>query len=305
MKKLLDELIEKNRHLTKKGKVADYIPALKKANSKDLGICIIDMKGNIYTSGEYKTKFTIQSISKTLSLMLAIMDNGVEKVFSKVGMEPTGDAFNSMYKLEMPDVYKPLNPMINAGAIVVTSLIKGESSEEKFERILNFFRKITCNNKLNLNEEVYLSEKETGNKNVAMAYLLKDMGILEGDVEEILDIYFKQCSIEVDCIDIANIGLFLANRGKILKTGEAITTDYIARIVKTLMVTCGMYDFSGEFAIRIGIPAKSGVSGGIMASVPHRMGIGIYGPSLDEKGNSVAGYEVLEDLSKKLNLSIF
>lgn len=305
MKKLLDELIEKNRHLTKKGKVADYIPALKKANSKDLGICIIDMKGNIYTSGEYKTKFTIQSISKTLSLMLAIMDNGVEKVFSKVGMEPTGDAFNSMYKLEMPDVYKPLNPMINAGAIVVTSLIKGESSEEKFERILNFFRKITCNNKLNLNEEVYLSEKETGNKNVAMAYLLKDMGILEGDVEEILDIYFKQCSIEVDCIDIANIGLFLANRGKILKTGEAITTDYIARIVKTLMVTCGMYDFSGEFAIRVGIPAKSGVSGGIMASVPHRMGIGIYGPSLDEKGNSVAGYEVLEDLSKKLNLSIF
>ena len=233
------------------------------------------------------------------------MDNGVEKVFSKVGMEPTGDAFNSMYKLEMPDVYKPLNPMINAGAIVVTSLIKGESSEEKFERILNFFRKITCNNKLNLNEEVYLSEKETGNKNVAMAYLLKDMGILEGDVEEILDIYFKQCSIEVDCIDIANIGLFLANRGKILKTGEAITTDYIARIVKTLMVTCGMYDFSGEFAIRVGIPAKSGVSGGIMASVPHRMGIGIYGPSLDEKGNSVAGYEVLEDLSKKLNLSIF
>ncbi|WP_042682665.1 glutaminase A [Anaerosalibacter massiliensis] len=305
MKKLLDELIEKNRHLTKKGKVADYIPALKKANSKDLGICIIDMKGNIYTSGEYKTKFTIQSISKTLSLMLAIMDNGVEKVFSKVGMEPTGDAFNSMYKLEMPDVYKPLNPMINAGAIVVTSLIKGESSEEKFERILNFFRKTTCNNKLNLNEEVYLSEKETGNKNVAMAYLLKDMGILEGDVEEILDIYFKQCSIEVDCIDIANIGLFLANRGKILKTGEAITTDYIARIVKTLMVTCGMYDFSGEFAIRVGIPAKSGVSGGIMASVPHRMGIGIYGPSLDEKGNSVAGYEVLEDLSKKLNLSIF
>lgn len=305
MKKLLDELIEKNRHLTKKGKVADYIPALKKANSKDLGICIIDMKGNIYTSGEYKTKFTIQSISKTLSLMLAIMDNGVEKVFSKVGMEPTGDAFNSMYRLEMPDVYKPLNPMINAGAIVVTSLIKGESSEEKFERILNFFRKITCNNKLNLNEEVYLSEKETGNKNVAMAYLLKDMGILEGDVEEILDIYFKQCSIEVDCIDIANIGLFLANRGKILKTGEAITTDYIARIVKTLMVTCGMYDFSGEFAIRVGIPAKSGVSGGIMASVPHRMGIGIYGPSLDEKGNSVAGYEVLEDLSKKLNLSIF
>ncbi|MEY8303670.1 glutaminase A [Anaerosalibacter bizertensis] len=305
MKRLLDELVEKNRHLANKGRVADYIPALKKANPEDLGICIIDMKGKTYTSGDYKTKFTIQSISKTISLMLAIMDNGAEEVFKKVGMEPTGDAFNSMYKLETEGVSKPLNPMINAGAIAIASLIKGENSEEKFVRLLNLFRKITCNEKLDLNEEVYISEKRTGHKNRAMAYLLKDMGVLKGDVEEVLDVYFKQCSIEVDCIDIANIGLFLANRGKILTTGEVVTTDHIARIVKTFMVTCGMYNSSGEFAIRVGIPAKSGVAGGIMASVPHRMGIGIYGPALDEKGNSVAGYGLIEDLSRKLNLSIF
>jgi len=305
VKRLLDELVEKNRHLANKGRVADYIPALKKANPEDLGICIIDMKEKTYTSGDYKTKFTIQSISKTISLMLAIMDNGAEEVFKKVGMEPTGDAFNSMYKLETEGVSKPLNPMINAGAIAIASLIKGENSEEKFVRLLNLFRKITCNEKLDLNEEVYISEKRTGHKNRAMAYLLKDMGVLKGDVEEVLDVYFKQCSIEVDCIDIANIGLFLANRGKILTTGEVVTTDHIARIVKTFMVTCGMYNSSGEFAIRVGIPAKSGVAGGIMASVPHRMGIGIYGPALDEKGNSVAGYGLIEDLSRKLNLSIF
>lgn len=305
MKRLLDELVEKNRYLAKKGKVADYIPALKKANPEDLGICVIDMKEKIYTSGEYRTKFTIQSISKTISLMLAIMDNGAEEVFKRVGMEPTGDAFNSMYKLEIEGISKPLNPMINAGAIVVTSLIKGKNSKEKFARLLNLFRKITCNERLDLNEEVYISEKRTGHKNRAMAYLLKDMGVLKGDVEEVLDVYFKQCSIEVDCIDIANIGLFLANRGKVLKTGEVVTTDHIARIIKTFMVTCGMYNSSGEFAIRVGIPAKSGVAGGIMAFVPHRMGIGIYGPALDKKGNSVAGYGLIEDLSKELNLSIF
>jgi glutaminase len=305
MYEFLQRIVDKNKNLTSKGKVASYIPALAKANKSDLGICIKDMKSNMYVAGEYDRKFTIQSISKTVSLILALMDNGEDFVFQKVGMEPTGDAFNSIYKLEVADVAKPLNPMINAGAIEVCSLIKGNSCEEKFERLLNLFKKISGNDKLKVNEEVYLSEKKTGNRNIAMAYLLKDMGVLEGDVEETLDIYFKQCSIEVDCVDIANIGLFLANDGKILKTGERITTSHIARIVKTFMVTCGMYDASGEFAIKVGIPAKSGVGGGIMAAVPHIMGIGIYGPALDEKGNSVGGYGVLKDLSNEFNLSIF
>lgn len=305
MQKLIERLVEKNRPLTNNGKVATYIPALKKANPNHLGACIIDMEGNMFTAGDYNHKFTIQSISKTISLMLAIMDNGEERVFENVGMEPTGDAFNSIIKLETVIPSKPLNPMINAGAIVVTSLIKGRDKEEKFERLLNFFRKITGNDKIDINYEVYMSEKITGDRNRAMAYLMRDEGILKGDIEEILDVYFKQCSIEVDCIDIAKIGMFLANGGKIPHTNEVITSEHVARIVKTFMVTCGMYNGSGEFAINVGIPAKSGVGGGIMASIPNKMGIGVFGPSLDIRGNSIGGDGFLKDFCRELNLSIF
>jgi len=305
VEELLDKIIKNKRELTKRGKVATYIPALGKANPDDLGICVADMNGNIYCAGDYKKQFTLQSISKPISLMLAIMDNGEDKVFSKVGMEPTGDAFNSIVKLETISPSKPLNPMINAGAIAVASLIKGRDVNEKFERLLNLFRKLTRNDKLNINEEIYLSEKNTGDRNRAMAYFMKDVGIIEGNVEDTLDVYFKQCSIEVNCVDVANMGLFLANRGIIPETGEIVTTEYNTTIVKTFMVTCGMYNASGEFAIKVGIPAKSGVGGGVMASIPHRMGVGVYGPALDERGNSIGGYAILEELSKELNLSIF
>jgi len=305
MNKILDKIIENNRALTAEGKVASYIPALERANSKSLGICIADMEGNIFTSGDYNQKFTLQSISKTISLMLAIMDNGMDYVFNKVGMEPTGDAFNSIIKLETISPSKPLNPMINAGAIAVASMIRGSNSEEKFNRLLNLFRKICGNENLDFNREVYLSEKATGHRNRAMAYFMKDVGIIEGEVEEVLDVYFKQCSIEVDCIDIARMGLLLANRGRLPQNGEMVATEDIVRTVKTFMVTCGMYNESGEFAINVGIPAKSGVGGGIMGAVPHRMGVGVYGPALNSKGNSIGGYGVLKDLSKELNLSIF
>lgn len=305
MKALLENIIKECKGVIKEGNVANYIPALARANPEDLGICIIDKDNNIYTAGEYNKLFTIQSISKTFVLMLALMDNGEEEVFKKVGMEPTGDAFNSIYKLEMKDLAKPLNPMINAGAIAVSSMIKGHSTEEKVNRLISIFRKITSNDQIKVNEEVYLSESRTGNKNKAMGYLLKDMGIIDGNVEDTMEVYFKQCSIEMDCVDVANLGLFLANNGTILKTGEILTDERITRIVKTFMVTCGMYNSSGEFAIKVGIPAKSGVGGGIMASVPNSMGIGIYGPALDSRGNSVAGIKVLERLSKELNLSIF
>lgn len=305
MNELLNRIVKNSRELTRNGHVAKYIPALGKADPNDLGVCIADTEGNLYTAGDYNKKFTLQSISKTITLMLAIMDNGVDYVFSKVGMEPTGDAFNSIVKLEIVSPSRPLNPMINAGAIAVASMIKGKSSEEKFQRLLNFFRIISGNDKLDINEEVYLSEKGTGDRNRSMAYFMRDAGILHGSVDEILDVYFKQCSIEVTCVDIAKMGLFLANRGKIPGSEEKITNENIARIVKTFMVTCGMYNASGEFAIKVGIPAKSGVGGGIMASVPHKMGIGVYGPALDDKGNSIGGYGILEELSEKLNLSIF
>lgn len=305
MEKLLKDIIELNKKYTNYGQVASYIPELKNANAEDLGICIIDKDNNMYSAGDYKKKFTIQSVSKTIVLAMALMDNDWAYVFSKVGMEPSGDPFNSIMKLETDDTTKPCNPMINAGAIVTTSLIKGSSLKDKEERMLNFFRKIAKNDNIKINQAVYESEKLTGDRNRAMAYLLKNDGVIDGNVEEILDLYFKQCSIEVDAEDLARIGLIFANYGLDIETGEQIISKNVSRMVKTFMVTCGMYDASGEFAIKVGIPAKSGVGGGIMASVPGKMGIGLYGPALDKKGNSIAGIKILEDLSKELELSIF
>lgn len=304
MNDLLNRLVKKNISETKLGTVASYIPALDKARKDALGIYIIDNEGNEYFSGDYETKFTIQSISKIVALMLAILDNGEEYVFSKVGMEPTGDPFNSITKLETSREKKPYNPLINAGAIAVSSMIKGKDARDKFERLLDFFKKISEDETLDVNYKIYCGESETGNRNRAMGYFLKGEGIIEGNVEDALDIYFKQCSIEVTAKTLAKIGLFLANNGK-LSTGETVITPKIATIVKTLMVTCGMYDSSGEFAVRAGIPSKSGVGGGILSVVSGKMGIGVYGPSLDKKGNSIAGVALLEDLSSELNLTIF
>lgn len=304
MNDLLNRLVKKNIPETKLGTVASYIPELDKARKDALGIYIIDNEGNEYFSGDYETKFTIQSISKIVALMLAILDNGEEYVFSKVGMEPTGDPFNSITKLETSRERKPYNPLINAGAIAVSSMIKGKDARDRFGRLLDFFKKISEDETLDVNYKIYCGESETGNRNRAMGYFLKGEGIIEGNVEDALDIYFKQCSIEVTAKTLAKIGLFLANNGK-LSTGEIVITPKIATIVKTLMVTCGMYDSSGEFAVRAGVPSKSGVGGGILSVVPGKMGIGVYGPSLDKKGNSIAGIALLEDLSTELNLTIF
>jgi glutaminase len=305
MEVILKDIINRNKKYTNYGQVATYIPELKNANREDLGACIIDINNNVYISGNCDKKFTIQSISKPIVLALAIMDNDKEYVFSKVGMEPSGDPFNSITKLETNYTKKPSNPMINAGAIVATSLIKGKSIEEKEQRMMSFFRKLSKNTSLRINYDVYKSEKLTGDRNRAMAYFLKNDGIIEGDVEAILDLYFKQCSIEVDVVDLARIAVNLASNGVDITTGERIINEETSRIIKTFMVTCGMYDASGEFAIEVGVPAKSGVGGGIMASVPTKMGIGVFGPALDKKGNSIAGTKVLQDLSKELKLNIF
>jgi len=305
MQELLTELVEKNRSFTELGKVATYIPELGRADQSDLGIVLMETNGRIYRAGNYDRKFTLQSVSKALTLMLALMDIGEQAVFAKVGMEPTGDPFNSMVRLETFSKGMPLNPMINAGAIVITSLIKGDTVEEKMERILDLIRKMAKNPEIGICQDVYESEKETGHRNRSMAYFLKDSGILEGDIETILDAYFMQCAIEVDCEDMAKIGCLIANNGIDCETGEEIIPKRVTRIAKTLMLTCGMYDESGEFAVNVGIPAKSGVGGGVLCAVPDRMGIGVFGPALDAKGNSVAGVRVLTDLANELKLSIF
>ncbi|MEH7235689.1 glutaminase A [Bacillus sp. JJ1562] len=301
----LKELVKEARPIAKEGRVADYIPALGKANRNDLSIAINYPDGRCYSAGDIERKISLQSISKVITLALVLMDRRKEYVFARVGMEPTGDPFNSIAKLGSMAPSKPLNPMINAGALAVTNMIKGNSVEERFQRLLTFIQELAGNDAIQYNEEIARSEFETAHLNRALCYFLKQHHIIEGDVEQLIDLYTKQCAIEMNCLDLARIGLVFALDGIDPQTGKQIMPGNIARICKTFMVTCGMYNASGEFAIKIGIPAKSGVSGGIMGAVPGKFGIGIFGPALDDKGNSIAGIRLLELLSKTYNLSMF
>jgi len=301
----LTQLVNKAKTLTKNGKVADYIPALAEANKADLSIAIYSVEGACLKAGEVQTTFTLQSISKVLSLALVLMDHGQEYVFNRVGMEPTGDPFNSIAKLETIKPSKPLNPMINAGALAVTNMIKGKTKDEKIERLLAFIQTLTNNSSVSVCERVAMSEFNHAWLNRSMCYFLKEHGIIEGDVEALMEVYTKQCAIEMNCYDLAKIGAVLALNGVHPDTKEQVIPERIARLCKTFMVTCGMYNASGEFAIKVGIPAKSGVAGGILAIVPNKYGIGVYGPALDERGNSIAGCKLLEMISEEHSLSIF
>lgn len=313
MQSQLDEFLEQSKPFTTQGRCASYIPALKIANPKDLGIYMISEDGSTFESGETKQHFTLQSISKVISFIHVCSIHGMENVLHFVDVEPTGDAYNSIFRLELNEPGKPFNPMINAGAITVASLIPGVSSEEKLESILLLMEKL-IGRKPMINEAVFLSEWETANRNRSIAYWLKGAGFLLSEVEEAIEIYLKLCAIEVTISDLALIGLILAKDGVHPITNEQILTRDIARLAKTLMLTCGMYDYSGKYAAFVGIPSKSGVSGGIMCAVPlsarssskrsKSWGIGVYGPAIDSYGNSTAGVHLLKQLSKEWNLSI-
>ncbi|WP_040226100.1 glutaminase A [Bhargavaea cecembensis] len=301
----LFQLVQESKVHTAEGKVADYIPALAQADPDSLAVAMAFPDGSCYSAGDVNKKSTLQSISKVIALALALLDNGEEYVFQRVGMEPTGDPFNSIIKLETTEPHKPLNPMINAGALAVTSMIKGDSVEERLGRIIHLTELITGVEGIGYNKEVAMSELQTADLNRSLAYYLKQYHVIEENVETVIELYTKQCAIEMNCSDLAKIGLTLAMDGKHPLTGETLLPPRVASICKTFMVTCGMYNASGEFAIRVGIPAKSGVAGGIMAAVPYRCGIGIFGPALDERGNSIAGWDLMERLSKKYDLSMF
>jgi len=301
---LLKKIITETKKYAKEGKVATYIPELGRMDRNISGVSVVDMNNNVYSAGDTDIKFTIQSMSKPIAFLLALIDNG-EEVFNKVGKEPSGDSFNSLKRLATNNTDIPFNPMVNAGAIVVTSMIKGNSKEKKFNRILDFFKKMTGNNDLSVNMNVFNSELKTGDKNRSIAYFLKENNIIEGDVNESIETYFKQCSIEVTCTDLAYLGATLANDGVSVITNERIVPSRYATIAKALMFTCGMYDDSGKFAVEVGIPAKSGVSGGIFSAIPNQMGIGVFGPSLDKKGNSIVGIKILNEIVNEKNLSLF
>ncbi|MFS1518230.1 glutaminase A [Bacillus sp. SCS-151] len=301
----LERTVNAARECIQYGNVAAYIPALAKANKEDLAIALYYPDGTCNSAGDVNKRFTLQSISKVISLALALMEHGEKYVFSKVGMEPTGDPFHSIAKLETTVPSKPLNPMINAGALAVTNMISGNTASEQINNFTSFVRKLTGGDHISYSSEVADSEFHTAYLNRSLGYYMKEHGIINGDIERLLDVYTKQCAININCIELAKIALVFAFDGTNPYTGERIIPAQIARICKTFMVTCGMYNASGEFAIKIGLPAKSGVSGGILAVLPNKFGIGIYGPSLDDKGNSIAGLKMLEILSTTFKLSIF
>lgn len=296
--KVLIDSLEYGRKYISQGSVATYIPELGKVSKELLGVSIVTLDGKRYRGGDWQKEFTIQSISKTISLIFALENLGPEIVFNKVGMEASGDPFNSMVKLETKSKC-PSNPFINAGAIAVAGLI---ADKYKFEDYMELVASLCGRDEIKIDENVYISESETGMLNRSMAYHMKNSGVLEGDVEKTLEFYFKMCSVKVNTEDLANYGALLANNGVDIRLGKQLVSKDTMKIVKSLMVICGMYDGSGEFSIRVGMPAKSGVGGGILASAENKMGIGVFGPGLDAKGNSIGGYHILEYLSKELGL---
>ncbi|KOS68907.1 glutaminase [Lysinibacillus contaminans] len=310
----LEAWVEQFRPYAKEGNCANYIPALELKNPNELAISIIGSDGIEMKAGDTTNTFTLQSVSKVVAFISACMDRGMSYVLERVDVEPTGDTYNSIVRLESHEPGKPFNPMINAGAITVSSMISGNSSQEKLDTIIKLLEKMV-GKKLIVNEEVYKSEWETANRNRAIAYFLMDSGYLDCEVEEALEVYLKQCAIEVDVSDLAMIGLVIGNDGyhPILK--KQLFSKEVAKLTKALMVTCGMYNFSGKFAAFIGLPAKSGVSGAILAAVPSHAsvhspfptgcGIGIYGPAIDEIGNSVAGVPLLKHIATEWNMNIF
>lgn len=305
MEELLERLLEECRPYTEQGRVANYIPELAKSDPAAFGIYVIGSEGKHSWAGDCRQKFTLQSVVKPILLLQALLDNGVEAVQSRVGVEATGKPFDAINASDQSLDSGHINPMVNMGAIVMCSLIHGGSYEERFQRLLELTGKLAGDDGICIDEAVYRSEKAHGSRNRALAYLLKSYGLLDGNVEEVLDCYFRACSIQVDCRALAHIASVLSNRGRLPVSRQKVFPSTLSRYVNAIMLTCGMYDGSGEFAIRVGVPAKSGVSGGIMAVVPTRMGIGIYSPALDAKGNSLAGIHLLEKLSRELYLSVF
>jgi glutaminase len=303
-RKVLEDFVEKNRYLSCHGKVASYIPELACANPDILGMTIATIDGHLISVGDCGTPFTLQSISKVVSLMIVLKNQGFTKVFTKVGMEPSGEPFNSISKLETMKNHRPLNPMINSGAIAIASMIEGKDVAERFEKVLTFIRKVTKNPNISLNEKVYHSEMATGDRNRSLAYFMKSTGVIKKDVDEALDLYFRLCSINVTCHDLAMLGVFIANNGTIPGSDAPLVSEDIIKTVNTIMFTAGMYNESGETAMRVGLPAKSGVSGGILAVVPGKMGIGIIGPAINKIGNSVAGLGLLSDISHHYGLHL-
>ena len=286
------------------GRVADYIPALARVDPHKFGIAVVDLQGKVTTLGDAYDPFSIQSISKVFTLTLALGKRG-DNLWKRVGREPSGSPFNSIVQLEQERGI-PRNPFINAGAIAVSDvLLGGRNSDSAVEEITAFIRQAAQDASVEVDQEVAVSERQTGYRNASLANFMKGFGNLENPVEEVLNVYFHQCAIAMNCVQLARSALFLAAGGKDPVTGQEIVSAERARRINALMLTCGHYDASGDFAFRVGLPGKSGVGGGILAVVPNRCTIGVWSPGLNANGNSLVGTLALEHLAAKAGWSVF
>ncbi len=301
---VVKEISAEMRERTDRGTVASYIPELARVNPQSFGLVVIDNDGNVAAGGDSEIPFSIQSISKVFTLTLALGKAG-DRLWRRVGREPSGSAFNSIVQLEY-ERGVPRNPFINAGAIAVTDLIlSGHQPREALGDILRFVQFLADDSSVAIDDSVAASEQRTGYRNTALANYMKSFGVIENSVPYTLGVYFHHCAIAMNCRQLAMAGRYLAHSGRNPSTGQSVVQPERARRINALMLTCGHYDGSGEFAYRVGLPGKSGVGGGILAIAPGKASIAVWSPGLDANGNSHLGRVALEMLTRRMNWSIF
>ena len=299
---LLKDIYQEVKGLNVEGKVASYIPELATISPDKFGIYMLTVDGKEYKVGDSDEKFSIQSISKVLSLAQVMSLIG-EKIWERIGVEPSGNSFNSIVQLEYENGI-PRNPFINAGALVMADVLVSKLKDPKKD-FLEFVRKISGNKNIEYNLTVAQSEQDTGFMNASLANMLKSRGNIKNKIEDVLDFYFHQCSIEMTCKDLANAFMLFANQGKCANFDEPVLTGSQVKRINALMLSCGFYDESGEFAYKVGLPGKSGVGGGIVAVQPQEFSVAVWNPKLNKKGNSSMGMKALELLTTKTGMSIF
>ena len=299
---ILSDLVKKYS-LNTAGDTASYIPELSKVNHDLFGLAVVTNTGEVFQAGDSSVKFTIQSASKPFIYGMALEEHGREFIRSRIGVEPSGEAFNSIVELDK-HTHRPYNPMINSGAIAVSSFIQDKNGEKRLDRVLKVFSKYAGHNIL-IDEAVFDSEKKTAHRNRSIAHLLRHFEIIGDDIEASLDLYFKQCSILFDTKDLAFMAATLANGGIQPRTQERVIKSEFIPDILSLMFTCGMYDSAGEWAYTVGLPAKSGVSGCLLAVVPGHLGIAAYSPLVDKQGHSVRSMLAIKELVSYYKLNIF
>ncbi len=290
------------KHIEDDGEVASYIPELATVPASKFGVYLQTVNGESTGQGDYLTRFSIQSIVKVMSLTLAFQQKG-DALWERVGVEPSGNPFNSLWQLEY-EKGKPRNPLINSGAIVICDILCS-IYPDPLNSFLAFVRKISGQPTISFNETVAASERKLGYRNAALINMMKSCGNIQNDIDQVLDLYYHQCAIEMSCAELANTFLLYANHGKLIPDGEVVISSSMAKRINAIMQTCGFYDEAGEYTFKVGLPGKSGIGGGIVAIHPGHYAVAVWSPRLNPKGNSVKGMHFLEILTTKTGLSIF